>query len=369
MDQYSQYNNLSKLLQRFSFNEKMAVAAVHSSQAILFNQKMQQNQYTGILPWCLETFVMLSIEATEYSNKDFRSKNENKFVKMCNAILEATVIASDTICDKFSFLDMFMPVTGLTQFYIQEYYMIRQYRYWTIFNDDSQPVCLKTVFEEKMGTKYEDYLILGNVLQLLSIIHAEYKSEPIPKNVLNYLLYERFPEAASHLKISRSDYVELQKQYAGNSEDPYKYVYSLRPSYRFSFIEERNTIYCPLPHLLNENITSALFYRITDGDNTLRDMIGKNIWEKYLLKIIEESNIYDEVYPEQSYQNNGSIAKSPDVLVRQGDEVLFIDSKSTVPNIGIRLLNAKSHEKHINIVAQNIVKLYNQIQKDIYHLR
>ena len=52
-----------------------------------------------------------------------------------------------------------------------------------------------------------------------------------------------------------------------------------------------------------------------------------------------------------------------DSLAKQGKNILFIDSKSTVPSIGIRLFDDKAYEKNIEIVAENIKKLYHQIQR------
>lgn len=85
-DQYCQYEKLPILLKRFSFEEKMRMATIHSSRAILFNRNYRKSNRAGVLPWCLETFVMLAMEAQEYAAGDFEGKNERKFIKMCNAI-------------------------------------------------------------------------------------------------------------------------------------------------------------------------------------------------------------------------------------------------------------------------------------------
>ena len=78
---------------------------------------------------------------------------------------------------------------------------------------------------------------------------------------------------------------------------------------------------------------------------------------------MEDSGVYQEVFPEQKYMYSGSISRSPDVLARQEKNVLFIDSKSTVPNLGIRLFDSDSYENNIRIVAENIRKLYNQMHR------
>lgn len=362
-DQYTQFERLPILLKRFSFEEKMSIAALHSSRAILFGKDIKTDQGNiSVLPWCLETFVMLSIEAREYSDGKLSGKEESKFIKMCNAIWDATSVAAQTECGNFSFMDTFFAVTGLSQFQMQEHPLISQYRYWHIFNDDSTPLNLKDVFKKKMGTDYEEYLLLGYVLQIIFIAYTQ-SNLRIPQNLLFYLLFERFQIAAKNLTISREDYIKLQQQYADGSNDPYKYVYSLRPSYQYAFIREKGKIFFPLPHLLNRNITSALLYRVTDGDNSLRTSIGKNVLEKYLFDLLKESSCYDEVFPEQRYIYNNSEAKSPDILASEGEDILFLDSKSTVPSMRIRLFDVDDFNKNINIVAENIEKLYKQIRR------
>lgn len=368
-DQYCQYERLPVLLKRYSFEEKMRIATIYSSTVILFGQrKINGPQEIGVFPWCLETFVMLAVEAEEYSNENFCGKNEKKFIKMQNAIWNATTIAAREKCSNFTFIDLFMPVTGLTQFSLQESFRIKYYRYWTIFNNNVAPVFLKHIFREKMGTDYEEFLLLGNLLQILFILQGQGQENAVTQKSLDYLINRRFPKAAQCLRISRQDYVRLQKEYIKDSPDPYKYIYSLRPSYRYAFIEEKGDIYFPLPHLLQQNITSSLLYRITDNDDDLRRKIGKNVWENYLLDLLREVEVYQEVKSEQRYKYHKSESKSPDILIRQGGEVLLIDSKSTVPNIGIRLFDCASYEKNISIIAENIKQLYRQIQRfDLYN--
>lgn len=86
-DQYLEYNNLPKLLKRFSFSEKMRICACFSQKYIECEYKHNLTDKQGLpLPWTLETFLMLSIEAKEYAENDFNGKNVNKFIKMANTI-------------------------------------------------------------------------------------------------------------------------------------------------------------------------------------------------------------------------------------------------------------------------------------------
>lgn len=362
-DQYCQYPNLPVLLKRFSFQEKMGIATIFSSHVILFGSELQKNKSRGVFPWCLETFVMLAMEAYEYTDGSFEGKNKNKFIKMCEAIWNASAVVAKTPCGRFDIIDTFMAATALSQFHMQEMPWIRQYRYWKIFNDDTDPVHVKSIFRQKMGAIYEDFLLLGQVLQMLFIVQANSDCPIISQKTLDYLINVRFSGAAKHLRITRLEYVALQRKFIAGSTDPYKYVYSLSPSYQYTFVEEGGFIYFPLPHLINQNITSSLLYRLTEGDNELRNQMGKHVWEKYILNLVSEAGVYQEVFPEQLYIYSGSNSCSPDILARENEEVLLIDSKSTVPNIGIRLLDPDSYEDNIRIVAHNIVQLYKQMHR------
>ena len=355
-DQYEQYDRLPSLLKRFSFFEKMRIASIYSSNAIMFKQNLK-NDKPMVLPWCIETFVMLSMEADEYGDGDFRGKNEQKAIKMFNAIWAASSHIIDRQWGNFSFIDIFLPVTGLTQFQRQEIEEIHKYRYLRIFNDNTTPVFLKDVFRQKMGTDYEDFLLLGEVLEILFYAQSLSNRFSIPRKMLRYLLEERFPEAAKMLSITRTRYVELQQQYVNNNPDPYKYVYSLRPSFQYPLIEDGDNIYFPLPHLLLQSVTTSLLYRITEGDNKLREAMGKHIWEQYLYDTVRDSGVYDDVVREQPYRNSKSEKYGPDVLARKGKEVLFLDSKSSVPSTGIRTLDPIAFERHIAYIGDYINKL------------
>lgn len=222
---------------------------------------------------------MLAMEAEEYKEGSFSGKNEKKFLEMCNAIWDATSVATQTPCGRLGFLDTFLAVTGLTQFRCQEIRTIQQYRYWKVFREKTDSVQMDTVFRQRMGTDYEDFLLLGNILQILFLAQSKNKNIVISQKALYYLLHIRFPEAAKKLKIDRKEYVALQRRFSFESDDPYKYVYSLCPSYQYAFVEEQGAVYFPLPHLFDQCVTSSLLYRLTEGDNVLREIIGKKFWK------------------------------------------------------------------------------------------
>ena len=363
-DQYAQFENLPFLLKRFSFAEKMRIAHEYSRKLINFDSELLLNRKSATpLPWCLETFVMLSVEAYEYSDGEFKGKNINKFVSMYNAIFEADSLLVNKTCGRFEFIDIFGAAYGSVQLDIQELFWIKWYRYWRIFTDNSEPVRLADVFKAKLGIEYTEYLLLCGILESVYIAVVNDKPGIIPRKVIDYLTRFRFQMPISNLIVSREKYLELLSTYTKGSCEPTQYLYAVRPSYQYPFIEEKGTVYFPLPHLLTRSITSSLLYRITEGDNKLRREIGKHIWEKYLYEIILSTNAYDCVVREPGYSNGKSDALGPDVVAKSGDDILLLDSKSTVPRAGIRLLDIEDIESNVDIVAKNIEKLYKQVQR------
>ena len=68
-NQYEEYRNLPKLLKRFSLEEKMRIACKYSAKVTSLDQvRKPEDMQNTALPWCLETFVMLSLEAKEYTD-------------------------------------------------------------------------------------------------------------------------------------------------------------------------------------------------------------------------------------------------------------------------------------------------------------
>lgn len=175
----------------------------------------------------------------------------------------------------------------------------------------------------------------------------------------------KYPDVRRALTISREDYIIMQQSFISSPNEKSEYVYSVRPSYQYSFIEYDGVTYIPLPHLLTKNITTSFLYRLTENKNNgLRQKIGKYNLEAYLLNIVQGAKVYDEVSGELEYTgHNRSQSKSPDVIARYGNSVLFLDSKSTAPSAKMRLIDLDAFANSIDIVSGYIVQLHNQIRQ------
>lgn len=353
-DQHVEFNRLPILLKRFAFDEKVRISHKYSRKAMIAVAHGGIEALQGLpMPWSIETFFLLSILSNEYGNSSFVGPNEQKFVKMINGIWGQIPAA----LEGESFADYFFPVTALTQFYLQEYSWYKYFRYNYFFSFQNSTVDFKKAFFDKFGCDYREYMTFGAYMDFLLSNFGT-----IPNNVLQYLIFERFGHLSKELLISREEYNEYVMQSVNSPFNTEELIYCLRPSMQYPFIEYQEKIYFPLPHLFIQSTTSSLLHRLTEGNSQLRCLFGKEVLEQYLISIICESNVYDEVYGEKQYiGKNKSEESTPDVLIRKGDDFLFLDAKALSPKKTLRLFDAKKYEEEVEISSKNIIKLYKHI--------
>jgi hypothetical protein len=210
-------------------------------------------------------------------------------------------------------------------------------------------------FQGAGQTSYEEFRKLGTILNVLEGMNKL----PLTQEVLDYVVLHECPVAYQNLTISVQDYINQIDNITLQPED---YLYCLRPSYKYPFIIHNDGVFFPLPHLLGRSVSSSLLYRMTDHNNELRTIIGKEVLEKYLFNLLHDANIYDEVIPEKSFRlKHNNRAKTLDVMVRKNNKFLLLDSKSSVPRAKLRILDDESFDKEIDVASNNVCQIYNHL--------
>ena len=357
-NQYCQYDRLPALLKRYSFDEKIRICYEYSSKILQKGNLRNPESLQGLpLPFTLETFLMLSVEATEYQNRTFSDKKEHRhFFDMINAIWHHTPHKLVNLKSQ-DFIDWYLSLAPLTQFFYQQNYWILYYRYHYFFTFKSEQIDVPAHFYNCFGTYYDEFLQCGVLLYYLI-----FSGKPLPQDEIQNLLTSKFNTVTAKLSISRTEYVKLQRQ-ALENQTVDEYIFSLRPSYTYAFIKHANRYFFPLPHLLPRNITSSLYYRLTEGNDTLRSLLGKNVIEQYVFEIVQQTHCYTDVRREIAYLGpRRTHAQSPDIIARHGNSILLLECKSTVPGIGMRTISDKTYCKTKKQLAKQIVQLYKSIQ-------
>lgn len=349
------YKKIPTVLKRYSFQSKMDISFRHSRlimNSSSVNLHLVSKGYSA--PWELETFTMMSVVAEEWKNDNFAFPQDKCFKKIIESIRNYAhpQIEGDSNPKTRSY--HYLMATGLVQFDIQKNILPKIFRYWYIFNFKNDYLDMPKLFKAKFQCNFDEFA------EFALSLWTCFTSSNLP--MLSYLIEninKKWAIPLNALTITRSDYIKELNGITSQIED---YIYCLRPSYSFPFIEHNGEIYLPLPHVLVRAVTSSLLFRLTDNNDSLQQAIGKNVLEHYLYELILDQD-FDEVLSEQQYcfgKNNDQ--KTADVMARRGQFILFLDSKSFSPKRNIRLIDADSISGDIDRLAKGCVQMYKQLR-------
>lgn len=347
------YDKLPCILQRYSFESKVEILFFYSRQLLKIDSINIENKLP--FPWELETMLLFSVKAEECQAKSFKGKEAKIFSNIINCIRfhdHPTIVMHAGNIELINFISI---AYGATQYDLQSYAIYKYYRYRYIFNYQTPAVDMKNEFFNKFDIDYLSFIEFGFVLNSLIILY-----DKISPFIVNYI-YSKYDYVLKALTISRGNFAELIDKFSNNIDD---YLFCIRPSQSYPFIEYRNQIYFPLPHSLVRATTDSLLYRLTDGNNKLKGKIGKYVLEDYLYSIIYESNIYDEVIPEKEYYDGKKLKKTSDIMIRKNNEYLFFECKSMVPYAKTRVFEEEKIVKELERIGDAVIQLYQQIYFD-----
>jgi len=335
-----EYNDIPRTLKRYSFVEKMNILQTWSRKTMNLNGVIDRNERGKTpFPWELETLLLFSVTSQEWRQGRF-DRNDRNFVAMINCIRNHPHPIVDKLKGTNDLVNELFVALGSVQFEAQEYPYYKLYRYYWYFSFVNSKVNMPEIFREKLGSDYKRYAVLAMSLWMI-LWGNEYKVSP---EVYTFIL-SQFPMELSHLTITRNDY-----------------MYCLRPSYTYPFVEEQGVVYLPLPHLLMRSVTSSMLYRITQDDNHLAQLIGKEVLEPYLYQIVLRSGLFDEVYPEQEYVFHRNKKRTLDVLTRKEGHYVFFDSKMYTPRRDLRIFDQDAYQWDIDRLATNCQQIYEHIR-------
>jgi hypothetical protein len=106
---------------------------------------------------------------------------------------------------------------------------------------------------------------------------------------------------------------------------------------------------------------------MTNRNNNLTELIGKEVLEPYLYKIILDSNLFDEVIPEQNYYENKREQRTLDIMARKGDYYIFFDSKSYTPKRDLRIFSETTFEIEVERISKACKQVYLHIHNRFPH--
>lgn len=356
-----EYNDIEKFLKRISFDEKMAFSSMHSTKLIElhFDNSSSKNKFLkSVYPWELETFILFSIKSDEWKNNELSNED---FTKIINAIRIKSDVFLSIKTNEYSLLEKIFIPSAANQFEWQRNIYMPLYRYNYYFNFSNDKINMREEFYNKFGCYYDDFSFIAYLIWVMLGGNAKNHNNILIETYQN--LYEKYNAAINALTISREEYTdELDKI----TQDINYYVICFKPSYKYPFIKYHDKIYFPLPHLIIKASTSSLMYRLTEGNPRLNEKIGKEVYESYIFKLLNDTNMFDEVIEEKTYKNDkGEELRTLDVLTHRDNNIVLFDSKSFSPKIDLRILSDDAYQSDLSRLAQAYKQLYLHLTKYI----
>lgn len=351
-------NELTELitkLKRYSFESKMEKCQKYSEEHLdFFVINISDDMDKIPLPWELETFTVLSIQAKEWRNNEL---DEVVFRKAINTIRDFVPEKLKKSEEKFR--DIFLTTAG-NQFRVQRAFSRELYRYNYYFNFSNEEIDVKKSFENKFNCSYKDFCVFVSSLWSFLVLKRKKKNDSLYVNkCVKFIEYikNKYKKVLENLSCSRDEYIKLLDL------GPDDLTNGTKPSYAYPFIKCNNKVYLPLTHLLFIAITEFLMFRFTEGDHELRGVLGKEVLENYLFHIIDKGKFFDEVKQEYEYNKGKKKFRTIDIMAKKGNDIVFFDSKSTVPNSKITVIDEEAIEKNCKIMAKACVQMYKHLRQ------
>lgn len=350
---FSSFSEIQEALKNNSFESKMNLSQIESAKSMdpsgsfLYDPTRLEGK---VFPWEIEAFTILSCMSLE--SDDSKSLERRKFVDSINYIrnyVDSNLIkykGTDALAEWFAI------TCSQVQFECQKNYMFLFYRYNYYFNYVNNALNMKSLFKEKFGFAHYEYLTLAQLLWFSFTLELTVHDRQKFMTGINRRYCEHIKK---YLTTTREEYNDLYLKTGSSIENC---VYSLRPSYSYPFIKFEDHIYLPTPHLLFQAVTTSMLYRLTENNNSLRESIGKNVFEAYLEMISQNCGLYDEIYSEQVYMVGKEENRTLDLLTRIKDTFVLFDSKSFTPKSALRLFSEKAYIADIKRLAEAVAQVY-----------
>lgn len=345
-------------LRNYTFESKMIVCQLEASKIMNGSEvDLKMAAKLHVTPWELEAFTLFSIV---YDDEKATNKLDNAtFGEIITKIRNFWHPELDIAEKNGTISEILGMIMLLQQSPVQGLNLQRLFRYNYIFNFQNEKVDFKAKFVEKYSVTYDQYEEFAFALFLLCS-----RAENIPRwcyEKPDYLMkvYQR-KDVVEHLSIEKEVYKkELTSFYKGKILDFY---YGLKLQYIWPIVEFGGYYYTPSPYLVINSVTESMLNQLTEGDEKLRGDLGKEVLESYLHDIVNELPSKTWISKEKEYFVDGNRCLTSDVLLSEGEYMTFYDTKSLVPSTKLRQFNRKEIDHNIEMYADAIVEIYNQIR-------
>lgn len=347
-----------KELEQYSFDSKMIMCQRFASRIMSCSEVDMKRAFSqNIMPWELETFATFS---TIYDNDSVKCKIDiDTFFRIITKIRNYWHPELTMAEKNGTYQDVFMMITALQQFPVQGVFLQKLFRYHFFFNFCNTNIDMGKEFKNKFHTQYINFEIFAFIIFVYCSRDANIQGDALSCKKLMSKAF-KIEKVFEQLCIEKNEYrKQLENLYKNNILD---YYYGLKIQYVYPLVCGKDFTYIPSPYLVINAVTESLLNRFTLNDKKLRRALGKEVIENYLLRIYRDVPSVTWISNEFNYNIGKDDKLTPDVFVEEDDYCTFYDTKAITPSLKVRQFNKAEIEKDIEIYAEDVIQVYQQIE-------
>lgn len=260
-------------------------------------------------------------------------------------------------------LDCFVKLYENQTIYKSSSFYYQLFRYYNIYSNS----VLSSVFKEKFGFEYKDFMQSAVILQVLFLENWKVSAIELEKLIVAQTLnsekslIENLNKTLNILSVDIEIIKEELKckiKYDENMFFQYGYHHLVKP-----IIKVHNALCCPNNRLLINQFTSGMYYIL--AINSIQGIVGNEYgkaFEKYIGLVLERNNIDKlRILSEPKYHIGKQELKSSDWIVIENESIVMIECKTKRKQISDKLYDIIEVE-HANSYAVDILfQIYQRI--------
>lgn len=314
---------LEKNLRRYTFDELHNLLLNNSFKIAKDHLDGVKYSKGTIYPWISSSLTLMKIYLGEPS-ANYNALTDKNLAKYAYTLLDL-----ESYSQEIDTMDMLSKILVNQQSH--NYFVFTTlYRSNFVYNFKNEEINMYKEFKSVIGISNEEVAYLFYFFYILLREHDNQVSFShlmgLTENKISKQIFDSYTIQSNQL------YEILHKNY--NRFD--QLILSNIHLDSYCFLSKDDKTYSTYPHNFITAYYPGTYHRIIFNNPSLREKVGKYLWEDYLYKLVSESNQFNFVEQEKVYKKNKNFINTPDVLALLEDDIFLFEMKSTMPTLGNR---------------------------------
>ena len=237
------------------------------------------------------------------------------------------------------------------QFSGQQSYEQLYYRYNFMYNFQNDIIDMKYVLTSKYGIEYNEIRRITYQLLLWSTMSSEFSYSLIIQQYLKPDLLNKIHFLVRKLEDFKEDFNKVSNHNLIYSFNDYNLLA------KYPIILYSNKYYIPYVPNIVLATTKSLMFDLTIGNDPLRQLIGKEVFESYIGHLLKHSEVTKDLKIVDEFKYD-STKLSSDYIVISRSHAVFIEAKFMNVGLKLRMFDDDSMVVLFERLADHLVQVY-----------